>query len=252
MTIYRTLIVDDERPARAKVARLLAADPRFQLVGEARNGFDALTKIDTLRPDLVVLDIQMPGVGGFEVLEALGPEREAVVIFSTAYEQHALRAFEANAMDYLLKPYDAARFRRALDRAHAQLTALAVGRESCAGLLEAAATSTTRKRLVVKSADGAWVTVQLDAIVRVSAANKHVCVYTSDGHYLVRQSLAAIAARLDSARFVQVHRSEIVRLDAVVRLEPWTHGDVILILCDGATVVLTRTHRKAFLDRFRP
>jgi two-component system, LytTR family, response regulator len=249
VTRYRTLIVDDERPARAKVARLLKSDARFEAVGEARDGLDALAKIEALRPDLVVLDIQMPGIGGFEVLEALGPEPGAVVIFSTAYEQHALRAFEANAVDYLLKPYDATRFKRALDKAHVLLA----GRMpvSWAGLLDAAATKAARERLVVKSADGAWVTVELNAIVRISAANKHVCVFTSENRYLVRQPLAAIAARLNGDRFVQVHRSEIVRVDAVARIEPWTHGDMILVLSDGATVVLTRTHRKAFLERFR-
>ena len=250
MSGYRALIVDDERPARAKVARLLKSDARFETVGEARDGFDALAKIEALRRDLVVLDIQMPGIGGFEVLEALGPETEVVVIFSTAYEQHALRAFEANAVDYLLKPYDAARFKRALDKAHVLLAARTARPGTWSGLIQAAATKNARNRLVVKSADGAWVTVPLDAIVRITAANKHVSVFTSDGRYLVRQPLSAIAARLDPARFVQVHRSEIVRVDAVSRLEPWTHGDMILVLSDGATVVLTRTHRRAFLERF--
>ena len=122
---HRTLVVDDEAPARAKAVRLLAADARFTLVGEATSGLDALAKIDALAPALVVLDVQMPGMSGFDVLDALGPERAFAVVFSTAHDAHAPRAFEANAIDYLLKPYDAARFARALDKAWAQLAARA-------------------------------------------------------------------------------------------------------------------------------
>jgi two-component system LytT family response regulator len=237
-------VVDDERPARAKVKRLLSSDDRFDHVGEATTGPEALRQVERLRPHILILDVQMPGLDGFEVLDALGPTPNLVVIFSTAHDEHALRAFDAHAVDYLLKPYDGERFRRALDKAHAQLVA---GRHENGQLASLASQGV--RRLVVKTDEG-WEPISFETIVRVSAAGKHVCVFTTEKRHLVRQSLQAIAARLDPTRFVRVHRSEIVNVDAVVRLDPWQHGDGILLLRDGATVVLTRTHRQSFLGRF--
>jgi two-component system LytT family response regulator len=247
---YRTLAVDDERPARAKVARLLAADPRFVLAGEAADGIEALRTIETLRPDVVVLDVQMPGITGFEVLDALGPDREFAVIFSTAFEQHALRAFDAHAVDYLLKPYDAERFQRALDKAWAQLVAgHRDARADVTALVQSAVAPADRERIVVRTAAG-WVPLRLDAITRIEAADKHVTICTGTERHVVRESLGALLARLDPRRFVRVHRSEVVHIDAVARLEPWTHGDGLLVMRDGAAVVLSRTYRKTFLERF--
>jgi two-component system LytT family response regulator len=251
MAPHRVLVVDDERPARAKVARLLAADLRFELAGEAEDGIGALLQIEALKPDLVILDVQMPGITGFEVLDSLGPDRDFAVIFSTAHQEHALRAFDAHAMDYLLKPYDGARFSRALDKAHAQLLAGRPDGKSLEGLLRTAAVdAAARQRMVVKT-DKGWVPIALDEIVRVSAAGKHVCIFTAGAKHVVRQGLGILASRLDPARFLKVHRSEIVNVQAVVRVEPWTHGDAILVLPDGSAVVLTRTYRKAFLERFQ-
>ncbi len=241
---HKVLVVDDEAPARAKVTRLLRDDDRFERVGEAASGPQALAEIERLRPALVILDVQMPGLDGFEVLEALGPAPQLVVIFSTAHDEHALRAFDAHAVDYLLKPYDGERFRRALDKADAQLAA---GHYRDGDLADVV--SRGLRRLVVKT-DAGWVPIAFDSIVRISAADKHVTVFTRDGRHRVRQTLTAIASRLDPARFLRVHRSEIVNLAAVVRLDPWAHGDAILVLSDGATVVLTRTHRRSFLQRF--
>lgn len=237
MTAFRVLIVDDEAPARAKLERFLQDDPRFELVGEARDGTEALAQVEALRPDLLVLDVQMPGQTGFEVLEALGPDACPYVVFSTAYEQFAVKAFDADAVDYLLKPWDAERFRRALDRAFERLTTRA--REAAVPL----------ERLLVKSGDS-WVPLKLERVLRLSAEDKYVRVHTEDGEHLVRQSLKTLEERLDPAKFIRVHRSEIVNLDAVARLEPWSHGDGILVLHGGATVVLSRTYREAFLRRW--
>ena len=241
---HGVLVVDDEQPARARVQRLLRADDRFVLAGQAESGIEALREIERLGPDLLILDVQMPGLDGFEVLEALGPAPPLVVIFSTAHDEHALRAFDAHAVDYLLKPYDGERFQRALDRAHALLLAGRVSDQGFAALAVAAV-----RRLVLRTEEG-WLALPFDAILRVSAAGKQVCVTTADQRYLVRQSLTTIAARLDPARFVRVHRSEIVNVAAVVRLSPWQHGDGILVLSDGSTVVLTRTHRHSFIRHF--
>ncbi|NMO22724.1 response regulator transcription factor [Pyxidicoccus fallax] len=252
MTPFTVLVVDDEAPARAKVKRLFADDTRFALAGEAADGTEALERIESLRPDLLVLDVQMPGLTGFEVLEALGPEDAPAVIFSTAYDAFALKAFEAHAVDYLLKPYDAGRFGRALDKAHALL----VGGKKDSGKLRALLEDPARagparplERLVVKVGE-AWVPLKLDSVRRLSSEDKYVRLHTDQGEHLIRQSLRALEERLDPERFVRVHRGDIVNLDAVARLEPWTHGDGILILVDGSTVVLSRTWRETFLARW--
>ena len=245
MTRFRVLAADDEAPARAKVKRLLAEDPRFLLVGEAADGTEALARVEALRPDLLLLDVQMPGLTGFEVLEALGVEGAPAVIFSTAYDAFALQAFEAHAVDYLLKPYDADRFGRALDKAHALL----LGGRTEAGGLQSLLEARKLERLVVKVGE-AWVPLKLDAVWRLSAEDKYVRLYTGQGEHLVRQSLRALEERLDPTRFVRVHRGDIVNLDAVARLEPWTHGDGILVLKDGSTVILSRTWREGFLQRW--
>ncbi|MFP2933850.1 LytR/AlgR family response regulator transcription factor [Pyxidicoccus sp. 3LG] len=252
MKRFSVLVVDDEAPARAKVKRLLADDARYLLAGEAVDGTEALARVEALRPDLLVLDVQMPGLTGFEVLEALGPEGSPAVIFSTAYDAFALQAFEAHAVDYLLKPYDAGRFTKALDKAHALL----VGGQTDAGRLQSLLEDLSRasparplERLVVKVGE-AWVPLRLDSVWRLSSEDKYVRLHTGQGEHLVRQSLRALEERLDPARFVRVHRGDIVNLDAVARLEPWTHGDGILVLKDGTTVVLSRTWREDFLRRW--
>ena len=248
---FRVLVVDDEAPARAKVKRLLAADARFALAGEATDGLQAVARVEALRPDLLILDIQMPGLTGFEVIEAFGADRCPEIIFSTAYDRYAVQAFDAAATDYLLKPYDAARFRQALDRAHAQLAA---GRAP-AGMLDALLAQVQKpgerpiERLLIKRGE-AWVPLRLDRVSRLSAEDKYVRVYSDDGEHLVRQALKVLEARLDPARFVRVHRSEIVAIDAVARMESWTHGDALLVLRDGSTVVLSRTCRDAFRARW--
>jgi two-component system LytT family response regulator len=209
-------------------------------VGEAADGLRALDLIEELTPDLVFLDIQMPGLDGFEMLDAVAGEREFIVVFSTAHDEHALRAFDAHALDYLLKPFDGDRFQQALEKA---LRVLAGGgprtRPSGAGA-----------RLVVRS-DRGWVAVDPGSVVRASADDKRAILYTTGGEIRVRQGMSALSLKLDAERFVRVHRSEVVRLDAVVRYEPSAHGDGILILTDGSAVVLSRTRREEFLRRFR-
>jgi two-component system LytT family response regulator len=252
MSPFRVLVADDEAPARAKVRRFLAADARFQLAGEAEDGAAAVAQVEALRPELLVLDIQMPGLTGFEVLETLGPAACPQVIFSTAYDQFALRAFDAAAVDYLLKPYDQARFQAALDKAHAQL----LGGRSDAGLLEGLLArlqdqpaAPPLERLLVKTGE-AWVPLRLDRVWRLSAEDKYVRVVGTEGEHLVRQTLKSLEGRLDPARFVRVHRSEIVAFEAVVRMEPWSHGDAQLVLADGSSVLLSRTYRDEFLKRW--
>ncbi|GLH74684.1 DNA-binding response regulator [Geothrix limicola] len=239
------LVVDDERPARAKLKRMLAADARFALAGEAADGLEAVAKTRSLHPDLLILDIQMPGLTGFEVLEALAAPLPQI-IFSTAFDQYAMHAFEAAAVDYLLKPYDGDRLKRALDRAftlHAGVDGTPMNR------LMGQLALTPLERLLVEGEKGLEA-LPLRAILRLEAEGKGVRLHTDRGIFEVRRALKDLEARLPGHRFVRVHRSSLVALDAVLRLEPWDHGDGLLILKDGSHCVLSRTYRAAFLERW--
>ena len=239
----RVLVADDEAPARAKLRRFLAADPRVELVGEAEDGLRAVALVRELKPDLLLLDIQMPGLTGFEVLEALGESRPPV-IFSTAFDRFALEAFEAAAADYLLKPYDGARFQRALDRA----LALRDGSGEPLKALLGRVAQAPLERLLVEGERGLEA-LPLRAILRLEADGKLVRVHSDRGVFELRKALKDLEARLPVHRFCRVHRGAVVALEAVVRLEPWDHGDGLLVLRDGSDCVLSRTHRAEFLAR---
>lgn len=240
----KVLLADDEAPARAKLRRLLKDDPRVVVAGEAADGLAAVQQVQALRPDLLVLDIQMPGLTGFEVLEALERPRP-LVIFSTAYDRFALDAFEAAAVDYLLKPYDAARFAQALERA---LALRRPGPDPVKALLDRVAQAPL-ERLLVKDGER-WFPVPLRTVRRLSADGKAVKVHAEGGLFCLRRTLSDLERRLDPRRFVRVHRGDLVALDAVAHLEPWDHGDALLVLKDGGHVVLSRTYRAAFLARW--
>lgn len=239
--LLRALVVDDEAPARAKVRRLLAAEPRVEIVGEAADGLEAVALIQALKPDLLILDIQMPGLTGFEVLEALGEPRPQV-IFATAFDRFALDAFEAAAVDYLLKPFDGPRLQRALDRA---LALRSTGREDLRPLLA----RMPLERLLVEGEKGLEA-LPLRSLLRLEAEGKTVRLHTDRGTFTLRKPLRELEARLPPHRFCRVHRSALVALEAVVRLEPWDHGDGLLILKDGGSCVLSRTYRAEFLLRW--
>lgn len=240
----RVLVVDDEAPARSKLKRMLAADARFTLAGEAADGVEAVALVQGLHPDLLILDIQMPGLTGFEVLEALSAPLPQV-IFSTAFDQYALDAFEAAAVDYLLKPYDEARLRRALDRAFG----FRAGKGSELQALVSRIAQAPLERLLVEGEKGLEA-LPLRAILRLEAEGKLVRLHTEHGAFELRRALKDLEGRLPVHRFVRVHRSTLVALEAVVRLEPWDHGDGLLILKDGSHCVLSRTYRAAFLERW--
>ncbi|WLT33080.1 LytTR family DNA-binding domain-containing protein [Geothrix sp. PMB-07] len=242
---FRVLVVDDEAPARSKLKRMLASDARFTWIGEAADGLDAVAKTRSLKPDLLILDIQMPGLTGFEVLEAL-PTPLPQIIFSTAYDQYALNAFEASAVDYLLKPYDGERLARALDRAASLLGARKP--DELKGLLSRVA-HLPLERLLVEGERGLEA-LPLKAILRLEAEGKLVLVHTEKGVFEVRRALRDLEARLPPHRFTRVHRSTLVALEAVQRLEPWDHGDGLLVLRGGSHCVLSRTYRAAFLERW--
>jgi len=238
MTKIRTLIVDDEALARERLRQLLVNEPEIELVGECADGQEALEVIRRQAPDLIFLDIQMPELDGFGVLEALnGPQ--PVIVFVTAYDKFALRAFEVHAVDYLLKPVGAERFEAALVRAR-----LRVGTTATPEVNELAAAArppgTYAERLVVK--DGAKVQIiPVAKLDYVEAQDDYVALASQGKKHLKQQTIASLEACLDPNCFVRIHRSYIVNLERVARIEPYGKDSRLAILGDGARLPVSRT-----------
>ena len=247
MADLRVLVVDDEPLVREGIRVFLEREPGVRVVGEARNGEEALARIRELGPDLVLLDVQMPGMDGFAVVSALAPEERPAVVFVTAFSEYAIKAFEVHAVDYLLKPFDAERFATALRRARARMG------EGKADRLEALL-ATVRpapaypERLLLKQ-DGAVVVVPADEIDWIEAADNYVQIHARAGRYMARETMKQIEAKLDPARFARVHRSAIVNLSRVKSLSPLTAGENIITLTTGARVTLSRSYRDEFRAR---
>ena len=260
----RTLIVDDERMARKRLRTLLAVDADVSVVGECTNGRDAVTAITEHEPDLVFLDVQMPELDGFAVVHAVGVQRMPVTVFVTAFDQYALKAFEAHALDYLTKPFDRERFEMSLARAKHQVRLRARETAETAAATppsrgEAGAELNTRlvaflsdlerrqqyaDRLLVKAA-GRVLFLRVEEIDWIEAAGSYVRLHVGRDGHLLHEGMAALWARLDPARFARIHRSTIVNLDRVRELQPWFHGDAVAILRDGTKLQVSRTYRDA-------
>lgn len=245
---FRVLVVDDEPLARAGVVQLLSRDPEVTVVGESGDGRAALEAIHTLEPDLVILDVQMPELDGFEVLRALPRERMPGVIFVTAYDQHAIRAFEVHAIDYLLKPFDDERFAESVGRAKRGLRSAELGELSrrLVGLLEErgdARPEAPLGRIIVRH-EGHVAFVRVEDLDWIEAADYCVKLHAQGQVHLLRESLNALEARLDPARFFRVHRSAIVNLDRIKELQPYFKGEHVLILQDGTRLKLSRARRE--------
>jgi two-component system LytT family response regulator len=229
----RVLIVDDEAPARRKLRSHLARAPGVEVIGEAGDGLDAVEAIRAHEPELVFLDIQMPGLTGFEVIEQIGCEEMPAVVFVTAYDEFALEAFEVEAVDYLLKPFGEARFTRALERARKRLETRAAGGERLARVLASVRPGQRYlQRIVVKKAERMFF-VPVGEVIRFSAEGNYVMVNTPAGSHLIRDTLAHLETRLDPERFARIHRSEIVSIDHVKEIQPWFHGDYVVVLSTG-------------------
>lgn len=243
--VLRALIVDDEAPARRRLTRLLATIEDVEIVGEAENGDDAVTRIAELEPDLVFLDIQMPGLNGFGVIKAVGVDDMPLVIFVTAFDEHAVAAFEVRALDYLMKPIAPDRLRGAVERARDMLAAplgaatLQQG-EAMASLVKLEGPPLTR--LLVQGERGAHLLL-VDAIDLARAERNYVVLYTGQGTFRVRGTIGTLADRLDASRFLRVNRSDIVRMDAIRELQPWSHGDYRIVLNDGRALLWSRRYR---------
>jgi two-component system LytT family response regulator len=237
----KVLIIDDEELARAVVREHLATHADVEVSAECSNGFEALKAAAQHQPDLIFLDIQMPKLDGFEVLELLEAEgRRPAVVFVTAYDQHALRAFEAHAVDYLLKPFSKERFEAALAKARAlQATASAAPTPSATDLASTARQGKPLERIVVK--DGPKVTVvHLDRLDWVQAQDDYVLLRTEGKNLLKQQTLATLESQLDASRFIRIHRSYILNLDRLVRIEQDSKEHRDAILRDGTRLPVSR------------
>ena len=231
----RALIVDDEELARCNLAVLLRRDPEIEIIGECASGLDAIREIRRSRPDLVFLDVQMPECDGFDVLEMLGKDLPAALIFVTAYDQYALRAFEVGALDYILKPFDNARFERAVERAKERIRG---GETSPAPM----------QRLAVKAA-GQVLFLKFSEIDWIEAADYYACLHVGNKTHMLRRSMAELEQELDQNLFCRVHRSAIVNLDRIRGLKLNEDGEYEVGLENGIRLRLSRSCRKELQAR---
>lgn len=243
---FRVLLVDDETSARRRLAQFLAGHADMEIVGESRNGLEACADIARLKPELVFLDVEMPELTGLQVVEQVGPASMPATIFATAYDHYALGAFNANAMDYLLKPFDEARFNVALAKARRWLGAGRTGFETqLRGVLdELKPARHAQDRILVRSGES-QVLVKAAHIMYISAEGNYVRLHTLSGEHLMRERMAGILERLDETLFRRIHRSHIVNLDHVNKLLPWFGGDSLVMMADGSRLTLSRNHRDA-------
>ena len=250
MAKLRTLIVDDERLARLKLRRFLDEEPDIEIMGECASGAEAVERLRKEPPDLLFLDIQMPGLDGFAVLREAGPVRRGHVVFVTAHDEHALRAFEVEALDYLLKPFDRARFQQTLDR---------VRRERRPALDEKIAALLARidrperpeeplDRILIRS-EGRMSFVKLREVDWIEADDNYIRLHAGRETHLVRETLRRLEPRLDPRLFLRVHRSAIVNVEAIAEIRDLFHGDYDIVLRNGTVLPVGRTYRDRLLQR---
>ena len=257
----KTIIVDDEPLARRNLRVLLERDPQIEVLEECRNGSEAIKAINTLSPDLIFLDIQMPEMDGFDVLARVGPAHIQAIIFVTAFDQYALKAFEVHALDYLLKPFDDERFARALERAKSQIAASEIDKLSkrLFALLEERETERQGSiekresyltRLMIKASNRV-VLLKVDEIDFIEADGNYAKLHVGRKSHLLREKMHDLEGRLDPAKFVRIHRSVIVNLDRIKEMQPHFNGDYVVVLEDGRQLRLSRTRREHLESRLK-
>ncbi|MDQ8051301.1 response regulator [Luteibacter sp.] len=247
MTI-RALIVDDEPIARRGILRLLGQEPDIEVVAECGDGAAAISAIGELSPDLVFLDVQMPELDGFAIIEAFGENRMPAVVFVTAFDQHAVRAFDAQALDYVLKPIDPARFRRSLERVRSHLThpddAFVRRVSEALKSIDRGALQRYPSRLAIRS-EGRVRLVDIDEVDRIVAAGNYVEVHAGAKQHRMRETMASLESRLDPQRFVRVSRAAFVSIAQIREVQPMFNGDFVVLLRNGAQVNGSRRYRAA-------
>jgi two-component system LytT family response regulator len=242
MKVIKTIIVEDEKPARDLIRAYLEGFPKIELIGEYDNGFDGLKAINELKPDAIFLDVQMPKLTGFEMLEVLDHHPE--VIFTTAYDQYAIRAFEQNAVDYLLKPFSLDRFREAISKLDSRIESYDDSKKTLSGIekiRQHLAESDEKLHRVVIKKSGRIHVISTNDINYLEAQDDYVMIYTDEGKYLKQQTMKYFEKHLDAQQFVRVHRSYIANITCIERIEPYEKSNFILILKDGNKVPVSRS-----------
>jgi len=251
MERIRTLIVDDEPLARKGVRQLLEEDPEVEILGECGDGLEAVEQIKALHPELVFLDIQMPEMDGFAVLDALTPAELPIVVFVTAYDQHALRAFQVHALDYLLKPFEEERFQEALARAKAQLRQNS-GSQLTRRIIEMLdGTREERQapgRIMVRNA-GRITFIRVEEVDWIEAQGDYVCLHCQGKKHLVREKISDMETQLAADRFLRIHRSTIVSIPRIKEMQPLFHGEYAVVLHDGTRLTMSRSFRDRVFER---
>ena len=246
----RALIVDDEPLARKFIRRMLKDDREIEIAGEASNGKEAVAMIRKHEPDVVFLDVQMPEMNGFAVLESIQTDKLPEIIFTTAYEQYAIRAFELHALDYLLKPFDQARFKDAIKHAKERFRSERQqdGRAQIGALLESIRNKTEHlERIVIKSG-GRITFLNTNEINWIEADDKYVHLHTDKTKPMVRQTLSAMEAQLDPKKFRRIHRSSIVNVERIKELQPLFNGEHSVHLTDGTKLTLSRNYKDKLFE----
>ena len=253
-----TIVVDDEKIARRRIARLIRETDEAVVVAECGGGRDAVTQILEHNPQIVFLDVQMPDMDGFQVIEAVGPERMPPVVFVTAFDDYALRAFDLHAVDYLLKPYDTARFRAAFSRAKERVAAHTPSEDEARlrALLEDYVAQHPRPQNATVPIDRIGISAEGSVRVLKTAdvdwwetEGNYVRAHVGGASHLVRMTAARLESQLDPASFVRIHRRYLVNMDRVAEVQPWFSGDAVVILKTGAKLRLSRSYRDAFHGR---
>ena len=241
---FRVVIADDEPMARKRLVRLLQQEPDVEIVAQCVGGEAAVAAINSTKVDLAFLDVQMPDLDGFSLLERIPAERMPYVVFVTAFDEFAIRAFDVNAMDYLLKPYDTARFRKAMERARERSVA-----DPKAAKEEGRGRSLHLERIAVPVGGGIRV-VRTRDIESFETDGNYVRLNAAGARYMVRKTAAELESKLDPKHFIRIHRRFIVNIDKVHEVQPWFSGDAIVVMQSGSKLRLSRTHREAFYSIF--
>jgi two-component system LytT family response regulator len=245
----RVLIIDDEPWSRKRIATLLKSESDIEIVSECAGGEEAIRAITSSAPDMVFLDVQMPEVDGFEVLEAIGPEHMPLVIFATAYDRYAIQAFDAQAIDYLLKPFDEERFKKALTRARNEWKGKVSSEKVLSKLLDSIRPKQHYLHRLVANSAGRVLFLKLADIDWIEASGNYVTLHSGKECHMVRTTMNALEPRLDPAQFVRIHRCSIVNSDRVREMQPLFRGEHVLILKDGTHLNVGRAFRARLMQQ---
>jgi two-component system LytT family response regulator len=248
--VIRAVLVDDEPPARRRLRHLLAPEPDVTIAGEAGTGAEAVETLNRLQPDLVFLDIQLPDCTGFDVVDSIEPREHLCIVFVTAHEEFALRAFEVHAIDYLLKPVEPSRFAQSLSRVRRMIES-GSAKDLASRLDELMATLRSdpvyARRLLIQE-NGRSFFLDVTRVDWIEAARNYACIHSGEKSYIVRSTLEALAAKLDPAVFRRINRSEIVNVDRIAEVRAWFHGDQKIVLKTGAELNWSRRYRTNSLE----